>query len=454
MIRCRPSPLSLFFLLMLAELLGGLGSRAQTLTNRTALQRSSQARASQEADMHRMVLSLDRQKVWPLTLRNKKGTLAYLRGINGQGLPVYISTTDNIISAATIRTNQLWAGGSTGLNLSGSSTNMTGKIAVWDEGLVRPTHVELTGRVTQVDHSPTLSDHSTHVAGTMIAAGVNPLAKGMSYGTKKLSTYDFNNDISEMMAAAPSLLVSNHSYATIAGWYFDGAQNRWEFFGDPGDTVDIRFGQYDAETQLWDSIAYNAPDYLIVKAAGNNRGETGPAVGATYYRMDSTGNFINAGARPANLSSNAGYNIIATYGCAKNILTVGAVGPIPGGYTQPSDVVLTDFSSWGPTGDGRIKPDVVADGLNVLSSVSSADNAYDILSGTSMPSPAAAGSSFLLQAEYVKLHGAFMRAATLKGLLIHTADEAGPSPGPDYQYGWGLINMQTAVSVITWRNTH
>src|SRR5258708_14032476 len=106
MIRCRPSPLSLFFLLMLAELLGGLGSRAQTLTNRTALQRSSQARASQEAAMHRMVLSLARQKGWPLTLRNKKGTLPYLRGIKGKGLPDNISTTDNIIPAALIPTNQ------------------------------------------------------------------------------------------------------------------------------------------------------------------------------------------------------------------------------------------------------------------------------------------------------------------------------------------------------------
>src|SRR5258708_19587634 len=107
----------------------------------------------------------------------------------------------------------------------------------------------------------------------------------MSYGTKKLSTYDFNNDISEMMAAAPSLLVSNHSYATIAGWYFDGAQNRWGFFGDPGDTVDIRFGQYDAETQLWDSIAYNAPHYLIVKAAAYNLGATRPALRTPHHLL-------------------------------------------------------------------------------------------------------------------------------------------------------------------------
>ncbi len=79
---------------------------------------------------------------------------------------------------------------------------MKGKIAVWDEGLVRPTHVELAGRVTQVDGSSTLSDHSTHVSGTMIAAGVNPLAKGMSYGAQLLNCYDFDNDESEMSKAA------------------------------------------------------------------------------------------------------------------------------------------------------------------------------------------------------------------------------------------------------------
>ncbi|MES1160014.1 MAG: S8 family serine peptidase, partial [Bacteroidota bacterium] len=443
-------PLSAFVLMMLAGLILAPGSRAQTITNRLALRQSSQVRLSQEVELRRMVFTLARQKGWPLTLRNKKGALAYLRGLNGRGLPVYITTTDNILSAATIGTNQLWAGGSTGLNLSGGSSGMTGKIAIWDEGRVRNTHVELKGRVVQTDNAATLSDHSTHVAGTLIAAGVNPLAKGMSYGAQKLLAYDFDNDVSEMMSAAPDLLVSNHSYATIAGWYFDGDKSRWEFFGDPGDTVDIRFGLYDIETQLWDSIAYNAPQYLMVKASGNNRGETGPAVGAPYYRMDDNGNFINAGARPATLSSNNGYTTIATYGNAKNILTVGAIAPIAGGYTQPSDVELTEFSSVGPTGDGRIKPDVVADGLNVLSSFSSADNAYDILSGTSMASPAAAGSAFLLQEQYARQHGGqFMRAATLKGLLIHTADEAGGNPGPDYQFGWGLINMRKAATVIT-----
>ena len=52
------------------------------------------------------------------------------------------------------------------------------------------------------------------------------------------------------------------------------------------------------------------------------------------------------------------------------------------------------------------------------------------------------------------LHGGtFMRAATLKGIAIHTAREAGLTPGPDYQFGWGLLNMEDAAAVITANNT-
>lgn len=439
----------------------GLTASAQVQTNTQALQKISQQLAAQYQSFHKILLQTAREKGWPLTLRGKNGRMAYLRGINGQGFPYYVTTTDNIISAATIRTTALWAGGSSGLNLNGSSSFLKGRIAVWDEGLVRPTHVELTGRVKQEDAAQgdtILSDHSTHVSGTMIATGVNPVAKGMSYGAQLLQAYDFNNDESEMAAAAAGsngIIVSNHSYADIAGWYIDNAENdRWEFWGNPGDTVDIKFGLYDDDARIWDSIAYNAPYYLIAKAGGNNPGETGPAVGQPYFRLNAQRQMASAGNRPAGISSNAGYRTIATYGCSKNILTLGAVNPIPGGYNQPGDVVQASFSSLGPTGDGRIKPDVVADGVNVLSSISTADNAYDIFSGTSMATPATAGSSFLLQEYYGKLHhDSLMLSATLKGLLIHTADEAGNNPGPDYTFGWGLVNMQNAAAVITANNS-
>ena len=400
------------------------------------------------------------QKGWPLVISSKKGHNLYLHGIDRFGRPSYIATVDNIISAATIGTSQLYPGAKLGLSLTGSAANLKGKIAIWDEGLVRPTHVELAGRVIQVDNYPTLSDHSTHVSGTMIAAGVNPVAKGMAYQEQLLQCYNFNNDVAEMGAAAPQgLLVSNHSYATVAGWNPDATNpNQWDWFGQPGDTVDIMFGLYEQETRQWDSIAYTNPYYLICKAGGNNRGDTGPPAGTDYYRYNAVGNLYDAGKRPADgtsgaISSNFGYMTIPTYGNAKNNLTLGAVLPIPGGYSKPSDVVLASFSSIGPTGDGRIKPDLVADGVNVLSSISTADNAYDIYSGTSMATPATTGSALLLQQYYSQLHNVFMRSATLKGLLIHTADEAGLYPGPDYVYGWGLVDIAKAAAVMTSDNT-
>ncbi|HVS96333.1 MAG TPA: S8 family serine peptidase [Puia sp.] len=443
--------------ILLLFVLSGPTADAQVLTNTPALQNASRQLSARHLALQQMLSRLAKENGWPTILRYQHGRLAYLHGLDSRGFPIYVTTTDNI-SAATIRTNTLWANGSTKLNLTGGTNPaMAGRIAVWDEGLVRPTHVELTGRVVQKDGNPTLSDHSTHVSGILIASGVNPQARGMAYGAQQLQTWDFENDESEMAGAAAGangILVSSHSYADIAGWNFNETDNRWEFWGMPGDTVDINFGLYDQDTQIWDSIAYNAPFYLIAKASGNNPGEQGPSVGSTYWRRNANKQFINAGPRPTGISNNAGYNTIATYGNAKNILLIGACNPLSGGYSRPSDVVLAGFSSMGPTGDGRIKPDLVADGVNVLSSISTADNAYDIFSGTSMATPGAAGSSFLLQEYYSRLHGgAFMRSATLRGLLIHTADEAGANPGPDYTFGWGLIDMQAAAGVITSDNT-
>jgi hypothetical protein len=58
---------------------------------------------------------------------------------------------------------------------------------------------------------------------------------------------------------------------------------------------------------------------------------------------------------------------------------------------------MSSFSAWGPTDDGRIKPDIVADGVNVVSSTNaSLTTSYGSFSGTSMASPNAAGSLFLL----------------------------------------------------------
>jgi len=423
---------------------------AQVITNTRLLKQAAvEYKIAGEAN-YAKALTLAKQRGWPLIIKGRQGRTSTLVGVDDKGFPQYIVTHNNTIAAATTRANQLWPGGASGLNLSGSSANMKNKIGIWDEASVLATHVELVGRVTQKDNPASTSDHSTHVSGTMIATGVNPVAKGMAFGALGLIAYDFQQFISEMTAEAAGLLISNQSFGALAGWVFNESLSRWEFYGQPSATEDYKFGYYSSTSQTLDDIAFNAPQYLMVFSAGNSRSENGPDVGQPYFRLNSSGQQVSSGNRPAGISSNDSYDCVPEYNGAKNILTVGAVDGIPAGYNRKEDVIGNTFSSWGPTDDGRIKPDIVADGINVLSPINTSNTSYATYSGTSMASPNAAGSLFLLQEYYSKLKaGAFLRSATIKGLAIHTADEAGTSPGPDYQFGWGLLNVEKAAAVIT-----
>lgn len=442
------------YLTVIFLFIGSLFIKAQLQVNKTALQKTAAAHALVESDNYNKALRLAKQKGWTLSYKTKNGGLVSLVRTNSLGKPMYLSTHNNIIAAATTGASKLWPGGSSGLSLNGS-TIAKGKLAMWDGGAALSTHVELIGRIKIGDTAVTPIDHTTHVAGTLIASGVNPVAKGMAFGVPQLTVYDYNNDASEMSAAAPNLLLSNHSYGYLCGWYNDGTNWYWEGDITISKTKDYGFGYYDQSAQMFDSISYNAPNYLICMSAGNSRNENGPDIGGSYKYYDSSGNLKTAIRTAASdIDSNNSYGTIAYTQNAKNILTIGAVSGIPLGYNNSSDVVMSDFSSWGPTDDGRIKPDVVADGVNVTSCVSTSNTAYATYSGTSMASPNATGSLYLLQEYYYKLHSFFMRSATLKGLAIHAADEAGLYEGPDYQYGWGLLDVAKAANVITSSYNH
>ena len=67
-----------------------------------------------------------------------------------------------------------------------------------------------------------------------------------------------------------------------------------------------------------------------------------------------------------------------------------------------------------------------------------------------MAAPAVTGSLALLREHWSDLFGSTpLRAASLKAVAIHTANEAGASPGPDYRFGWGLMNTQAAANLLT-----
>lgn len=410
----------------------------------------------------------NRKKAFELAIKNnwqtfrveKNGTIISLQGVDDLGHPLYLQTFNNIIASGTTRTNSLYSGGSLGLTLNGSSSNLIGKLGMWDGGSVYNSHQEFIGnRIEQKDVPSSGSEHSTHVAGTMMASGVYPVARGMAWGLQKLYAYDFNSDVTEMTTAASNgMAISNHSYGYVAGWSYNSTVSpaRWDWYGSNNATEDYKFGFYDNTTRDWDIICYNAPYYLPVKSAGNSRSENGPAVGSPYYGYESASSsvFVSKGNRPAGISSNDSYDIISTTGTAKNILTVGAAYGLAFGASDPSQIKISTFSSWGPTDDGRIKPDIVADGVNVTSTSNTDTKSYVSLSGTSMSSPNVSGSLILLQEYYSQLNqGLFMKSATLKGLVIETADEAGTTPGPDYIFGWGLLNMERAATVIKQKGT-
>ena len=384
--------------------------------------------------------SLALQLQLPLREEYPDGTVIEVIKI-AHGIPLYY-ITHNANAAITTRTNHMWPGARLGLNLTGSGYD---KLGEWDGGGVLTTHNELNGRVTQMDGNASPIDHSTHVAGTLIASGIVSNAKGMAYQAN-LKAYEWNYDLDEMAAAASNgMEISNHSYGFITGWYWDSYNEVWFWWGDTdiAQNEDYKFGYYDFESRDWDQVAYDYPNYLIVKSAGNDRGD--------YY----SGTHLHPDGQPYNDSHEAdggsdGFDCISSMSGAKNILTVGAVYDVLE-YSGPSSVTMSSFSGWGPTDDGRIKPDIVANGIALYSSFAGGNNQYGTYSGTSMASPNAAGTLALLQQHYQNLHGAAtpMRSATLKALVLHTADECGANPGPDYAFGWGLINAERAARFIS-----
>ena len=349
----------------------------------------------------------------PITYTTKDSAYAELQRVLPDGTLIYYKT-NNVDAAKSTRVNHVNSGGSTGYNLDGQ--NMIAY--VWDGGHPRISHQEYDGsggnnRVSIEDllteNGTQLHFHAAHVTGTITASGVNPQAKGMA-PSSKVRAYMWNNDLSEATSAASNgMLLSNHSYGyiteTLPNWYF---------------------GAYDSESRAWDNLMFNSPYYLMIKSAGNDGDQT-------HYNSQP-------------LSPD--YDLLAGSATSKNSLVVAAAHDATvDGNGNLISVNIANFSSPGPTDDLRIKPDITGNGVNLTSTYVNTNSAYGTISGTSMSSPNVTGSLLLLQQHYNNVNGNFMRAASLKGLVLHTADDAGPV-GPDVVWGWGLLNTKKAAEII------
>ncbi len=159
---------------------------------------------------------------------------------------------------------------------------------------------------------------------------------------------------------------------------------------------------YGANALAYDVSTQENPHLLHVFSAGNNGMET-----------SSAGKYAGV----------PGFsNLTGNFKMAKNVLTVGAVDSLG---------ALAFFSSRGPAYDGRTKPDLVAFGHD----------------GSSGAAALVSGAAAVLQQAYYEQYGSLPGADLIRAVLINAAEDRG-RPGPDFEYGFGNLNLEKSVPTI------
>ncbi len=363
------------------------------------------------------------------------------------GLPIFLGPLNagsiKTMSAEFVKEN---SGQSNSYNLNGSGIT----VGVWDGGKVRSTHQEFlnANNVSRISYGSdnggtNIDSHATHVAGTIAAKGTKAAAIGVA-SKVLIKSYDFGSDVSEMSSEASSLKLSNHSYGVLAGW---GSNNC--YYGAVNVSEDIKFGKYSSIAYSYDNIAYSNTLYTIVFAAGNDRGDNGSS---THKHLVYDNGWSCKGSYTCSHPKDggtSGFDIITGGNGAKNVITVAAINELSNGWQSNDTGTISSFSSFGPMDDGRIKPDISAKGVAVYSTESSSDTAYGNKNGTSMATPGVTGGLALLMEYQKKIHGAMnLLSSSYKAIMIHTADEAGTTAGPDYKFGWGVLNIFKSVELM------
>ncbi len=353
------------------------------------------------------ITNIAKAKSWKISETTLDGNYSELQDIGPDGTPLYYTTLSDNVSKVS-RADAMHDNGLLGIGINGEGM----KVGIWDAGVALTTHQEFDTRVVITDNTNEIASHATMVLGTMVASGVKAKAKGVAYKANAI-TNDWRKDKIEVThAASEGLLLSNHSYGIrsdrVPDWYF---------------------GSYIRVSQEWDNIMYNLPYYLMVTAAGNTQ------------RLENN-------QAPFYGKSADGYDLMLGFTASKNGITVAAADTRVDNKGNILDATIASYSSFGPVDDGRIKPDIAGSGSNIFSTNSSGEKSYDTFSGTSMASPGVTASMLLLQQYYEKLNANYMKAATLKGLTLHTADDVNEK-GPDYKMGWGIMNTKKAAELIT-----
>lgn len=301
-----------------------------------------------------------------------------------------------------------------------SPYNLNGEgviIGEWDGGWAdvslgeHKAHADLAGRVILGDPDCQeeycrIDDHATHVAGTAIGDGTLSTTvggepyqwRGMAPKARIVSFEWWDENLKEAETEYTKAIQNHNIHLST---------NSWRYSGD---------GIYEFGSQFYDRVI---------------RGELGRQINI----LGSAGN-----------RGYQGWGLLSVPNSAKNTITVGA--------TDSATGIRCEFSSRGPTADGRLKPDIVAPGCDsrdggIYSTIPDlfSNYPYDNLEGTSMATPAAAGALALILQQYRLTEKKEPLPSTLKALLLHSARDMG-RPGPDYEYGYGQIDVKAAVDFL------
>lgn len=306
--------------------------------------------------------------------------------------------------------------------------------------------------------------HGTHVSGSILNSGFSSggRIKGGAYEASLVMESVYSERYSTItIGPDPSSLFQ------VA--YDDGARIHSNSWGSIQD-----YGVYNDSARSVDEFMFANPDMLILFSAGNEGVDHNQDGRIDSDSITSPGTAKNA------LTVGASENIVMVGGVQ---IPLGMAGNEQSGFRWPAEPLASDtlsnnkdglaaFSSRGPTNDGRLKPDVVAPGTNVLSNCSKYKNAgklwgpfnedYCYSGGTSMSTPLVAAAATLVRQNLMEKRGIRTPSASLiKAVLMHTAVDMYPGqygevgadegqellkPGPNMNQGYGRVDVSKAVS--------
>ncbi|PYQ30100.1 MAG: hypothetical protein DMF56_10285 [Acidobacteria bacterium] len=360
---------------------------------------------------------------------------------------------DNAIAAQLSHVTDVYAAP---YNLSGA-----GQIVMVSElSDAQSTHPEFGGRLVAGGTAQN-GQHSTHVSGTIGASGVNPLAKGMAPNVQ-IREFNVGGSIGSHLHALNTNLAALHPVANNTslgfplGWC-DQCDTDIPLWLDQ----DVYYGAYDpGATLVYDDITATYGTLLVFSAGNDGQFPQFQSGWREHYHADDNGDAdttkefcvtlngsgtdcpavpCNAGCELVMHHNQTPWDTMTVTGAAKNVLAVGAL------QTTTNPPSIASFSSRGPAKDGRVKPDITARGRNLLSTWPG--STYQTLSGTSMASPVVTGISALLGEQWQKTFNGKATVAELRGVILAGADDLG-NTGPDYIYGFGLINAKASADLI------